>query len=171
MVRIKRKDLVVLDNTLGELANMQGSIKFAYAIAKTKININPEIVTIRDVIKPSGDFVAYENQRSELCNQLADKDTNGRPLVFGGNYVINANRSEFNDRLKVLQDKYTEAISEQVKKDPEIEKFLEEEVEVVVSKIDLSDFPNVMTPNIIQRIMPIVCECSDNAEPKKESMH
>jgi hypothetical protein len=171
LVRIKRKDLVVLDNTLAELANMQGSVRFAYAVAKTKININPEIVTIKEVIKLPDDFVAYENQRIDLCNQLADKDSSGKPLLFGGSFVIEANRTEFDERLKVLRDKYAEAISNRAKKEPEIEKFLEEEVEAVVSKIDLSDLPNIMTPNIIHRIMPIICECSDVSEPKKESLH
>ncbi|HPT70890.1 MAG TPA: hypothetical protein PLE74_01250 [Candidatus Cloacimonadota bacterium] len=145
---MKRVDLLKLASGLMAVGNVEGSMKWTYAISKNRKKIKDEIETIQDVQKK------IEDGRIELCKELAEKDDKGNPVMLEmkdeKDAVINTEFS-IKDRTKLVE--YLN------KKNEEFKKFLDEEIKVELHKMKLSEIPDKgMTPNMLEGIEAIIEE-------------
>ena len=157
IVKMTYKDLVSLWNAIYEIGERKGT-KFAYAVLKTKQNIEPLINELARLQLPPKRFVEYDEKRIALCTEYSDKDENGNPKTDGDNFVVDSRRSEFDEKMKALSEEYSDAQSEFESKIFEYNAKLGQSVEVSIHKIPISDFPSDMTSTELERFMVFVSE-------------
>jgi hypothetical protein len=110
--------------------------KFAYAISINEGHFEKYAKAIKKAIEPPKKFMEYENKRTEIVQEMADKDSEGKPIISGRTYVITKQKSEFDKKISDLREEYKEAIDEQKKIEEGLNELMErvEEVEVYSMK-------------------------------------
>jgi len=159
-VTMKYKDVVALWNSIYESSDKKGT-KFAYAIIKTKQNITPVVDELMKLQIPPKEYVAYDNKRAALCVEYSEKDENGKPKTSKNNYIIAEDRkAEFDEKMKALNEENSEVQKAFLKQIGDYNEKLNEDVEVHLHKIPLSQFPSDMTTEELERFLPLVLDDS-----------
>lgn len=152
---MKRSELFDLYNRLQGLRYHSDNKKFSYALIKNIKTIESEINRLNEIIKPTEDFLQFEQERIAICRSHAIKDENGEPILNGDEFQIE-DMSKFNSDLEPMKMKYQDVLH---KRQQQIEKYnslLDEQVEVELIKIGPDDLPDSITPNEIEDIYPIL---------------
>lgn len=68
-----KEEIVILYKNLSKLDGLIGA-KFAYFVGRNKSLIEPEIKAIEATLKPTKDFIAYEEERIDLAKKNAEID-------------------------------------------------------------------------------------------------
>lgn len=159
------KDVVALWNAIFEASGKKGT-KFAYAILKTKQNIRPVVDELMKLQMPPPKFVEYDDKRYAFCIEYSEKDEAGKPKTNGNNFVIEElRRAEFDEKMKAHNIEYAEAQKEFAAQVAEYNRKLNEEAEVELHTVLLSQLPSDMTSEEIEPFLPLV------EEIEKESLH
>jgi hypothetical protein len=125
---MKKKHLLMLYDGICSL-NTKANGEFGYILAKNRSLIEDEITALKQANQPSERFAEYQRLLSV---------------------------SETVDDSKHLQDMFSDAITERKKQVEQINKLLDEEVQIDFIKIKRSDIPKDATH--IQSLFPIIEE-------------
>jgi len=167
-MKVQRKTVFEIDRALRELDKYGRSVKLAYAVAKNLGKMKGELEAVRAAGKPSKAFSEYDEKRGPIASSFAIKDKDGSPIVANGQYVI-TDQAGLDKALKPLQDKYADAIAEQKGKADEIEKLMEEDVEIDFHKVkaDLLETEGVISSDapglgaLLQPLLGTIIEVPD----------
>jgi len=137
------------DKTFGMYVNL--NIKKFESFAK-------ETQTIFQNSNPSPKFQEYITKEADLIKQYCEKDDNDGPKKVGPNaFVI---KKEYIDvytmGINQLKDEYKEAIDEQTRVAQERDKLLDEEIEIKLSQIPFSAFPEEFDREKMMELLPII---------------
>lgn len=152
---------------VNSLAQVKGNVKFAYNLAKNRKYLTEECELMRGSAKPSEELGKYEDDRIETCKKFCDKNDNGEPKTVNGSFIGLENNKEFEAALKLVQEKHKKALAEHEEKIKAFNKMLEEEMEIELWAIKLSDVPDNITAEQLQPLMPIIDE---EEKPKLEKV-
>ena len=144
---MKYKDIVELNKSLKAVEQLKG-VKFAYAVAKNTKIIEPEIDSLKEAAKSSEKFTSYQQDFKELQMEHAEKNEKGDLVI--------KDEKAFTKALEKLQEEHREAIDGRKKQSDEIEKLLEEEVELKLLKVKKEELPEDITAEQLKGIMEIV---------------
>ena len=145
-----RKDLYAYMEALSNVTELRG-VKFAYTVIKNKKKIEEEIKILEEVIKASEGFTIYEQERIRLCEINCEKDETGRPVISDNKYKI-IDIVEFDNQLNTLKSKYASDILGRENQFNEYNRMLEDEIQIVLSKIDYIDIPVDISISQLQSI-------------------
>ncbi len=168
-----RTEVVGMNVALTELGELkEGGIKFAYALARNKTFIKDEIEAIEKASTAPEKFLEYEQKRIQLCTEHCDKKADGSPSVTPqGVFVIRENRTTFDDALEVLREECKEELDVYEEWKDGLETFMKEQVPVKVHRVKLTEFPaESITPNQLERLMPMILDGVDDPPPKKKKV-
>lgn len=159
-IRMKRSEIIALNQALLGL-NRISSTKFSYAVARNLRVLKDEIEAFNQAqrIELQEKIVEYDRKRVELVNKYASRDLNGKILsneATGEAYMMNY--TAFQEELKPLKDDYADAIKQREEKALEIDKLLEEEVEIEKDfyRIRAEIVPDGLTPVELFHLMPLI---------------
>jgi hypothetical protein len=153
---MKNIDLFRLKEGLNDVSNLKG-VKFAYAVLKNKKIVEDEIALLQKSVEMSVEFQEYEKSRITLCEQFADKDSEGKPIINNNQYQIE-NKVEFNEVVEKLKKDNIKCIEERVKQLNDYDILLQEEndIEEKLSKVKEEYLPSDITANQLQTIIEMV---------------
>jgi vacuolar-type H+-ATPase subunit I/STV1 len=159
------REIAALWNVLNsrEVAGLKGA-KFAFAVVKNKATIKPTIDALETVQNNALETIKEcEKSRIELCEEYADKDENGKPKHFadqdgGERFSITERREGFDQKLNTLIEKHREEIEEKKRLDKEFSELLDDETEVSLHAVKLSDVPDDITVGAMQGMAPMIAE-------------
>jgi vacuolar-type H+-ATPase subunit I/STV1 len=159
------REIAALWNVLNssEVAGLKGA-KFAFAVAKNMSAIKPTIDALETAQNKALECVKeYEESRIRLCMLYADKDESGEPKRFtdqdgGERFSITEQREEFDKSVEHLRGTYHGAIEEKKRLDKEFSELLDDEVEVSIHTVKLSDVPDDITVGAMQGLAPMIAE-------------
>lgn len=154
-MKLSRNAVNELYKGLDTLGSLQG-VKFAYFIAKNKALLESEIKDMKEAIKTSDEYNVYEKARIALAEEHAVKE-DGKPVVKDNSYVME-DKDAFNKAWEALKDKHKDAIDARKKQVEDFNKFLEEEIELNLHNIQLTDVPANITVEQMEIIEPLVNE-------------
>jgi hypothetical protein len=141
---MKNIDLLDLSYVLENVDTKESSVKFKYFISKNKQNIDGQVKILKDLIKPSDEYMKVENERIAICEKYSVKNENNEPIKEKSGYIISNDKiEEFNKEIKNLFDENDSILKKEIEKSKEIEAILQEEItNIVLDKININDLPN-----------------------------
>lgn len=106
-MKLKMRTLVMCESALRTLGNTKGlSSITAYRISKNIKSILEEIKT-------------YNDTRTKMCEEYADKDTEGKPIIKDNKYIMSTEK--------------------EIQLNEELGKLLNEDVDIQIKKVTLAD--------------------------------
>jgi len=159
-MKVTKRELIKIWNTLEGLTGTDYGRKFSYGIVRNKKILRDEVESLKEAQTPSKKYQEYEAERITICAELADKDENGSPLQKNNQFVFTneENIKELNKRMKPLLEKNKDVLEDFHKKELEFEDILAEEVELDVYLMDLDVFPEEIDPGILEVLYVFVKE-------------
>ena len=158
---MKNIEVINLHNEIinnNEIKKLKG-IKLSLLLLENIEIIGNFIKKIEKSVQQSDDYKEYEKKRVSLCEEYAEKGEDSKPKTIkkDGNteYVINVT-DEFNKKMKKLNESYNDAILEQVEKIDEYNKFILEDCELDLKKIDSKLLPEDVSFEVIKILKPIL---------------
>lgn len=140
---IKKKELLNIWNILHQFPTSDlYHPKFVYGISKNKKRMQSEIESLQELFKDEPTYIEYDRERVRMCQSMCDKDDKNAPIIINNSYQITEKKSEFNDAMDKLKEKYKDAIEKNEAKVKEIENILDEDIEIDFYLIDIGYFPN-----------------------------
>ncbi len=127
ITKLTREELVKLNNALAAVGNLSG-VKFAYAVAKNREELKPEIKSLQAANEPSEAFNILDAARVELAKEYAKK-VDGKPVVEGDSYVME-DQALFDKAFDKLKAKHKDAVEAREKQMKDFEELLKEVVEI-----------------------------------------
>lgn len=147
---MKKSELVIIGNVLENMSKIDSaSVKFKYAIARNIKLLAPivsPILEMRDKIQKE-----FENTRIEICKNHCAKDESGEPIFEGDNFTGLQGNAEFETDIKGLYDSFKTKFTD-------FNSLIEEDEEINLYKINLSDIPNDITTEQFIVLEPIITE-------------
>lgn len=153
---MKKKEILELYKGLNSLAGLRG-VKFTYAVAKNMRVLQDEISSLEKAVEADEKFKEYDTARVELAKKHAEQDEKGEPKVENNQYVL-ADKKAFEEEHAKLRDEYSEAIVARENQLLEYKSLLEEDVEVVLHKINISQVPEDISTEQMYALLPVVEE-------------
>ena len=132
-MKIKRSDVLVLENVFTGMLEEKMSPDMAYTIASNIVVISEGAEKIRKSYKAVDGHDIYEKERTDLLNKIGKADANGR-YSFSPDQAV-----EFNELQEVLNLKHADVIAEQNKYTESFNKMLEKDIELDLEKINLKE--------------------------------
>lgn len=158
-MKIKREKIFVMWDSFERLLMKKNAVKFHYLILKNKQIIQPEVDNIREIGKTSERYQLFDNKRIKLCNDFAEKDENGQPVIRDNSFVIIPDKKqEFDSSLDALKLEFKDAIDELENKKKEIDELMEEDIEIPFVKIPLSVIPEDLLGKEVEVLFDIISD-------------
>lgn len=151
-MKVTKRELIKIWNTLEGLNGSDYGRKFSYGIVRNKKLFRDEIEALQEAQTPTPEYQKYDVERIALCAKYADKDEAGQPLRNKGQFVFTNTEAiqQLNEEMKKLVETHAPALADFEKKDKEFEDVLNEEVEFDVYQMDLDVFPEEIDPGILE---------------------
>lgn len=151
-----KKDLINMYNIFEQLKQIK-DVKFAYTIVKNKLKIKDEITAIQQISEPSKEYFEYESKRQKLIKEYCIRDEDGNvKMVNGFATYIPDKAHKAKEAVDNLIKEYIDVIKEQNKKEVEIQKILEEEIDIDFIKINFNDLPQEINAEQLEVLFPII---------------
>jgi len=157
-IKVKRSDLFLMQSAINVLAQIKGSCRFAYAVAKNKKFLDDEITILRKGVEPEQALIDYEKKRIELCEKHADKDDKGKPVIVNNVYQGLGENEEFQAEMEKLADKSKDLLESRKAQLESFNEMIKDEIEFEFWKIKLSDFPDGIAAESLLVLTPIISE-------------
>jgi hypothetical protein len=160
IMKVSRERVVEIYNALVVSSNVQKNTRYNYAVAKNFALIEEEAKAIEKALRPSAEFIEWDNQRLELCKKYSDRDEHNHPVKDNGKYVIGIHKDEFDLEMAELNAKYKKAIDQQNLKNSQDSEFLKEEVDVGNSFVPIryEDIPDEIPARVMKPLLFIITE-------------
>jgi hypothetical protein len=162
--KMKNKEIKEIYEGLQQVSgNIQG-VRINYAISRTIRHLKPIAESLDDAIKPSEQYIEFEQKRVEMMEKYCDRDDKGNPMkeVIGKSvqYSITQKLGQFQKALETLSKPYKKAISQREKQIADYALLLEKECEETVKlhMISLDDVPETITRENFRRIEILIQE-------------
>jgi len=165
--KMKRSQLFQMLHAVNSLAQVKGTCRFAYSIAKNKKLLTDETELMRDTVKPTPELIKFDEGRVELCKIHADKDEKGEPKTENGNFVGLTKNSVFEKALNEYREKNKAILDAQKKREDDFNKLLEEEIDFDFWEIKMSDIPDGVVGEQIEPLLPIINDGQEQIGLKK----
>ncbi|MFA6077366.1 MAG: hypothetical protein WC735_04825 [Candidatus Paceibacterota bacterium] len=147
-------DNINLFSTLNKLGKLTG-VKFAYAVARNLAFLKPEYEALQEAVKPTEDFVKYEEERVELAKEYAKKDAEGKPISENNAYVLE-DKETFDVKFIELKKKHKKTLEAREAQLKEQEELLKTDSTLVLYKVKIEDVPKDITVAQMNSILEIV---------------
>jgi hypothetical protein len=141
-MNIKKNELINVWQVLNKLSGISGNAKWAYTIAKNKLLLKDEVKAIEEALAPDEEYKQYEQKRLSLCQELADKDSNDKPIIENNIYVMTKNKELFEEKMLKLNNDNLEIIKRRMDFVSQIDEILKEEIDIPFYVIELKDIPD-----------------------------
>jgi hypothetical protein len=140
--------------------NQLKNVKFQYMSIKNKKMLEPEVKSLEEAAKPLEDYVAFERERMQLCEELAEKDDAGKPKIELNKYVLSDENALILDQKirSLIDNKYKDALMEQQVREQQFQTLLQEEVDLDLIKINLSSIPEIFSGSELELIYDLIEE-------------
>lgn len=165
---------LVPDNINYRDENKKGIIEFKLGITKNKRMLGNHLMDIEKAIKPSEEYMDYQEKEQELSKKFCRKDKDGRnlflpsiderfPRIFD---IIGADdpASQYSIRLRALKEKFKSAIEEQKKRAKKFNDFLEDESNFEPYLIPMDLVPEDIPQSAMDGVFFII---EDELKPEK----
>lgn len=160
--KLKVVQILSLWNVINKIQDEKSKLpaKFSYALVRTKKYIEPEITSFEEAQKPSAEYIAFENERVDLCKKYAKKDESGQPVVLNGAKfdMVEETLPEFDAKFLELQEKYKDAIETRNAHIAKLNEILDEEREVTIHQISESELPESIETSVLEVILPMIAD-------------
>lgn len=156
IIKLKRQAVLDLWNGLQGVGNLTG-VKIAYAVGKNIEKVKQEVEVIGKTIQPSKEFMEYDQKRVALAQKHAKKDDKGQPIVAGGQYIME-DRAAFDKDFETLKEENKTVVESREKQQTDYITLLDEEVELDLHTVKLSDVPETITVQQMSKISVIINE-------------
>lgn len=153
---MKKTDILSLYKGLNSLTGLRG-VKFTYGVAKNIRVLHDEITALEKAVEADAKFQEYDTARVALAKEHAEKDEKGEAKVNNNQYVI-TDKGAFEKEHEKLRDEFSEAITARENQLLEYKSLLEENVEVELHKINISQVPEDISTEQMFAILPIIEE-------------
>jgi len=144
---LKKIQVQAMSSLLDSYVDLKLSPAFAFAVVKNRAALIPEVAKLREIVKPFGD---YDSERVALCEEYAEKDESGKPVLKDNTYKGVEGNPEFLEKVKALEEGYQERFKEAN------QALREQTVEVELVEIPLGELPNGITPTVLEILMPMI---------------
>lgn len=142
-MKITRKTVVELDHVLKTTNfEMPISARCRYAISSNLKKTSAEIDEINAAFPTSDSFTEFMNKKSAIYNSFGIK------RIEDVNELEEEKRQELESKLDELTEAYSDVIDERNAVEEEKISFLNEEVEIDLKLIKISDMPDISKDNI-----------------------
>lgn len=154
---MKKKILIELYNVFESMKNIK-NVEFMYLIIKNKFKIKDEIEIFRQLSQPSDEYIEYLKELEEIAYKYAERDENGNLVrTATGIKVKDKNISLAENAVNHLKIKYKKAINEYEEKQKQIEKILDEEIDIKLEKIPYDLLPkDEISGEQLEILFPII---------------
>lgn len=154
---MKNKQLFELRAALNDVDYIRGKI-FAYAVLRNKEALDKEIERFNTLRKqPHPDYITYENERTLMCQEWAEKDENGKPVVKqnqdGTSSYDIRKMEEFNTEFIKLAEKYKEVLDDMNQSKIDFDQLMEQESDIVFKKVSINDLPDEVSAATLEKII------------------
>jgi hypothetical protein len=139
-MKIKRSDVLVLENVFTGMLEEKMSPDMAYTIASNIVAISECAEKVRKSYKSVKGYDVYEKERTKLLNQVGKADASGR-YSFSPDQAVEFKKSE-----EGLNEKYADVIAEQKKYTEKFNEMLEKNADVDIEKINLKEMTAEIEP-------------------------
>jgi len=137
-MKIKRSDVLVLENVFTGMLQEKMNPELAFTIASNVVVIADHAEKIRKSWKPVDGFEAYETERKELLDKIGKSDDSGR-YSFSPDQAV-----EFKKLEDELNETHADVVKDQAGYAKKFNLMLEKDIEIDLEKINLKE----MTVNI-----------------------
>lgn len=151
-----------LQTDLAKLKDLKG-VKFNYCVSKNLALLDGELKALKDTLKMSDEYKAFDQKRVDLAKEFAQKDENGKPKLSinpetkESSYLL-ADQKAFNIAFKKLQEDNQEVVDQRTKQLEDFNLFIEKESTVALYKIKLEDISPEITTEQMVDIYPLIEE-------------
>lgn len=154
---MKKKILIELYNVFESMKNIK-NVEFMYLIIKNKFKIKDEIEIFRQLSQPSDEYIEYLKELEEIAYKYAERDENGNLVrTATGIKVKDKNISLAENAVNHLKIKYKKAINEYEERQKQIEKILDEEIDIKLEKIPYDLLPkDEISGEQLEILFPII---------------
>lgn len=108
---------------------------------------------------PAAKFIMFEQARMKLCEEMADKGPDGKPIINklpdGDEFQV-TNKEEFEKKLNELREKHKEGIKEQEERNKKYHSAMNEEVEIDFYVIHEESLPEDLSPKQLRSLLVFV---------------
>jgi hypothetical protein len=147
---MKKSTVLKLWKVFGQLEGLKHDVRFSYFLAKNKRDIKAEIEMMEEAQKPSVAFMEYENNRVRLAQGMADKDVNGSPKIYNGQYIINDKKDDFEKEMKKLKTKFKKAVIDREQQVKEYNDMLDDNINLSLTKININRLPSQIEASVLE---------------------
>lgn len=159
---LTKTQVINLNNTLFGLQKETTTKSFSYLVSRNISKLKPEIEAIQEASKPSEAFIAYERARLEICTVNAEKNEDGSPKSEGNMFLFSdENKVKVAEELAKLFQEHQVAVEEHNKQQMEINNMLADEIEIEVHPISFKLFPQSVSAEQIDYLLPLIKETED----------
>lgn len=126
--------------------------------------VQPEVEILDEHSKPSDEFVKFEQARNVLMQGHCIKNKDGSPATTDiGNgrlqyHFEGEGLKAYNEEAQVLALEHKEAIEEYAQQMKEYEEILDQDIELNLIKVKMSDFPLEVSGEQLEGIMAMIEE-------------
>lgn len=158
---MKNSEIMGILNLIRTIGSNYKGAKFNYFLAKNDRLIRGELSIIDEIMKPSPEFLKFEQERYKLCAEYSNKDEHGTPIIRNNSYDINIERKdEFEKKLEELKNK-PENIPVVKQRDEQFAKYkevMDVENDIQLHKIKLSDIPDDLSKDYIDGLFDLIIQ-------------
>jgi outer membrane protein OmpA-like peptidoglycan-associated protein len=152
-MKLKKRDLMRLNNAITAIEGRKFSVKFSYFLAKNKIQLKDEISMLDQLRMPSDEFKEYDSERAKLALKYADRNPDGSPKIDNQEFLITIQAGKFQEGVSKLKEKYNEVIEQHNQQLKEFEEILDEEAIYDGATVGYKDIPDDIEPVIIEVLL------------------
>jgi len=150
-----RREIFNLYNNIIKCRYHDDNSKFNYAVIKNLKLIEEQLKIIEKEMKPTSDFMEFENVRIPLCEEHAKKDETGKPILINDDYQFE-DMDKFLEAIKPLQEKYKDTLDNRQKQIDKYNKMLDEDIDIEFIKINKDELPEKISQKELESIYPIL---------------
>ncbi len=148
---MNKEDVIKIYKAI-DMEKDKGNIKFRYALLKNGNIIKSEIETLIEIEKGIDKIIEpFNEERNELVKELGELDEKTNTYS-----IVDADKiSEFNKRVKPIQEKYKDLISEHNEKYGEYKEMLKEDLEIPLSlyEVKIENCPDDLATESLEVFM------------------
>lgn len=141
MIKISRRDLISLHNTIKEFLPEKNTLYFTHAANRTLANIQPEIQELANLEQktlPTEEEREYLQKEASLVREFGVKEKNYLE-------IDSERKDEFKVSFDKLQEENKELRETYIKKTSDFQEILNDEIEIDVVQCSLEHLPQELT--------------------------
>lgn len=146
-----QESLILLDN-LNKLNGLQGA-RFSYLISRNREVLIKNKLFLDELIRPSQEYIKFDEKRLELARSMAKLDENKRPMVIGNQFIME-DQLAFDKAFEDLKAQYPEIIEAREKQVANFNEVLKMSADVAFREVTMKDIPESITVEQFEILKP-----------------